>query len=195
MRLAQRFGWEDYFPWQKANGLADHQSFYQWLLKNSEDTAHLQFDQTLQQGKQIYWSKTAEQLPKGEIKPLKIEPTALVCGLETSDQDAYPLCFQTTRVASHTSNVGQWWTWTQDLEPSDTIQVHPSVATALGLENGESVRVVSADEIIEGKAWINRMVPPWLVWSSRRMQTSKVLIHRKGQSPEEACDKLKAIMK
>jgi anaerobic selenocysteine-containing dehydrogenase len=194
MRLAQRFGWEEYFPWQKANGLADHQAFYQWVLKKSEDTAHLQFDQILQQGEQVSWHEAASLSPKAEIKPLTT-PEAIVCGLETDDQDAYPLCFQATRVASQSGNLGQWWSWTQDLEPSDTIQVHPSVATALEIENGEPVRVVSADEIIEGKAWINRMVPPWLVWSSIRMQTSKVLIHRKGQSPEEACDKLKAIKK
>ncbi|MEJ2641034.1 MAG: hypothetical protein P8010_15805, partial [Desulfosarcinaceae bacterium] len=97
-----------------------------------------------------------------------------------------------TRAASRAGSAGRWWTWTHDLEPEDAILIHPSVAGALEIENGESVRLLSADEIVEGVACINRMVPPWLVWSSRRMHTRRVLIHRQGQSPQEACERLKA---
>jgi anaerobic selenocysteine-containing dehydrogenase len=192
MQLAQRFDWEDAFPWQKADGSADHPAFYQWLLKRSEDTADLQFEQLLQDNCQVFWHQNAKPTPKDKIRPLSA-PDTLAPGTEAIDQDAYPLRFQATRVTSRSSNSGQWWDWTRDLEPEDTIQIHPSVATALSIENGTSVRVVSADEVIEGRAWINRVVPPWLVWSSRRMQTGNVLVHRKGQSPQEACDKLKAI--
>ena len=194
IRLAQRFGWENYFPWQKADGSADHKTFYQWLLEKSEDTAELNFDHLLQEDRQVFWHKTEAPSPKDEIKPV-LAPVTIARGPETDDQNAYPLFFQATRVASRTGNAGQWWPWTHDLEPEDTIQVHPSVAAALNIENGESVRVVSVDETMEGRALINRMVPPWLVWSSRPMQTDKVLLHRKGQSPEEACEKLKAAKK
>ncbi len=41
MRLAQRMGWEKYFPWKKANGLADQRAFYGWLFANNRDTADL----------------------------------------------------------------------------------------------------------------------------------------------------------
>lgn len=191
MRLAQRFGWEEYFPWQKANGLADHQAFYQWLLNRSEDTAHLDFDQVVQEGRQVFWHKPATPSPKSKIMPLPA-PDVIGPGPDAKDADAYPLFYQATRVASRAGTTGRWWTWTHDLEPEDWVQVHPSVAAALQIENGESVRLLSADDIIEGRACINRMVPPWLVWSSRRMQTRRVLIHRKGQSPQEACEKLKA---
>lgn len=194
MQLAQRFGWEDYFPWQKADGSADHKTFYQWLLKRSKDTTHLQFDHILQKGQQVFRYETRAPSPKDKIKLLPVSDT-IAYGPEADGQDAYPLFFQATRVASRAGNCGQWWTWTHDLELKDTIQVHPSVAAALNIENGESVRVVSVDETMEGRALINRMVPPWLVWSSRRMRTGKVLLHRKGQSPEEACEKLKVIKK
>jgi ferredoxin-nitrate reductase len=194
MRLAQRFGWEEAFPWQKANGLADHQAFYRWLLNKSEDTAHLDFDQVLQDGRQVYWHQIATASSKDKFKPL-MAPAAVVPGVESKDADAYPLLLQATRAASRTSNTSHWWTWTQDLEPDNAIQIHPSLATALQIENGEAVRLLSADEAIEGSAWINRMVPPWLVWSSRRMQTKRVLIHRKGQSPQDACEILKATQK
>jgi anaerobic selenocysteine-containing dehydrogenase len=120
-------------------------------------------------------------------------PDAIGPEPETNDADEYPLCFQATRVASRAGTTGQWWTWTHDLEPDDWIQLHPSVATALQIENGEAIRLLSADDSVEGRACINRMVPPWLVWSSRRMQTRRVVLHRKGQSPQEACEKLKAI--
>jgi anaerobic selenocysteine-containing dehydrogenase len=191
IRLAQRFGWEEYFPWQKEGGSADHQAFYQWLLKANKDTADLEFDHLLQDDRHLFWQKKMRPSEKADIHPLAA-PKSISNGTATDQEDAYPLYFQATRVASRTGNSGQWWTWTFDLEPEDTIQIHPCVAAALEIENGASVRVVSADEIIEGLAWINRMVPPWLVWSSRRMQTRRVLIHRKGQSPEEACEKLKA---
>jgi anaerobic selenocysteine-containing dehydrogenase len=194
IRLAQRFGWEDYFPWQKADGSADHKAFYQWLLERSAHTAELNFDHLLQEDRQVFWHKTAKPLPKDKMKPMPA-PGTVAREPETEDQDSYPLFFQATRIASQAGNSGKWWPWSHDLEPEDTIQVHPSVAAALEIENGESVRVVSADETMEGRAWINRMVPPWLVWSSRRMQTGKVLLHRKGQSPQEACEKLKATKK
>jgi alpha-galactosidase len=63
----------------------------------------------------------------------------------------------------------------------------------LNLPNNGLIPNLPTDDIVEGRACINRMVPPWLVWSSRRMPTRRVLIHRKGQTPQEACDKLKAI--
>jgi anaerobic selenocysteine-containing dehydrogenase len=192
MRLAQRFGWEDYFPWQKTNGLADHQAFYQWLLARSEDTAHLDYDQLLQADHQVLWRKATQSSPQAKIMLLPA-PDAIGPEPETNDADEYPLCFQATRVASRAGTTGQWWTWTHDLEPDDWIQLHPSVATALQIENGEAIRLLSADDSVEGRACINRMVPPWLVWSSRRMQTRRVVLHRKGQSPQEACEKLKAI--
>jgi anaerobic selenocysteine-containing dehydrogenase len=191
MRLAQRFGWEDAFPWQKANGLADHQAFYQWLLNRSEDTAHLDFEQVLQEDRQVFWQEAAPPPPVDKVKP-QSAPDAIVRGPESDDADSYPLLLQTTRAASRAGSAGRWWTWTHDLEPEDAILIHPSVAGALEIENGESVRLLSADEIVEGVACINRMVPPWLVWSSRRMHTRRVLIHRQGQSPQEACERLKA---
>jgi formate dehydrogenase major subunit len=194
IQLAQRFGWRNYFPWQKADGSADHKTFYQWLLKRSKDTTHLQFDRILQKGQQVFRYENRAPLPKNKIKLLPA-PGTIAHGPETDDQDAYPLFFQATRVASQAGNNGLRRTWTHDPELKDTIQVHPSVAAALNIENGESVQVVSVDETMEGRALINRMVPPWLVWSSRRMQTGKVLLHRKGQSPEEAYEKLKAIKK
>jgi anaerobic selenocysteine-containing dehydrogenase len=81
------------------------------------------------------------------------------------------------------------------LEEELGICIHPRVARALEIENGQTIRVVSKNETIEGPAAVNRMVPPRLVWSTQRMQADRVLVYRKGQDPEQARDRLEAMVK
>ena len=94
---------------------------------------------------------------------------------------------------TRSGDASQWWPWTKELEDEMGIQIHPRIATALKIENGETIVVASEEETIEGPASISRMVPPRLVWSLKRMRADHVLVYRKGQDPEEARNILKAI--
>ena len=94
---------------------------------------------------------------------------------------------------TRSGDASQWWPWTKELEDEMGIQIHPQVAEALKVENGETIVVASEDETIEGPAYISRMVTPRLVWSLQRMRADHVLVFRKGQAPEEARELLKAI--
>ena len=94
---------------------------------------------------------------------------------------------------TRSGDASNWWPWTRELEDEMGIQIHPLIAEALNIENGETILVASENETIDGPATISRMVPPRLVWSLQRMQADHVLVYRKGQAPEDARDRLKAI--
>ncbi|MFZ1986695.1 MAG: molybdopterin-dependent oxidoreductase [Desulfatitalea sp.] len=192
MRLAQRFGWEEYFPWKKANSLADQKAFYQWIFDHSPEASGLQMDRIEQGNELVYWDRGAT----GSSQPdpvLLAAPEAIAPRPACDDPCAYPLGFQATRAMTRSGDAGRWWPWTRELENEMGIRIHPRVARALEIENGETILVASENEIIEGPAAISRMVPPSLVWSLQRMQADRVLVYRKGQAPEEARDRLKAI--
>lgn len=191
-RLAQCFGWEEHFPWVKANGLADHDAFYAWLLKRSPDTTDLDFAQVKDGAQPVIWGQTDTAGTSQKIIPLAA-PKTIGKKQQTEDTETFPLSYQATRMANRASDASSWWPWTRELEPEEAVQINPVIAEALAIENGETIIVASANDTIEGKAWVNRMVPPQLVWSSRRMKAERVLIQRKGQSRQEARDILKAI--
>ncbi|MGD9366787.1 MAG: molybdopterin-dependent oxidoreductase [Desulfobacteraceae bacterium] len=192
MRLAQRFGWEDSFPWKKANDLADLKAFYQWLFQSNPLTEGLQMDQIEKADPLVYWRREALQAsqPHAALLPA---PDAAALRPDAADLSAYPLGFLSTRTATHSGDASRWWPWTRELEDEMGLRIHPLTARALDIENGETVLLASEDEIIEATAAISRMVPPRMVWSPRRMQADRVLVYRKGQDPEEARQRLKAI--
>jgi anaerobic selenocysteine-containing dehydrogenase len=192
MRLAQRLGWEEYFPWKKANGLADQRSFYQWLFENSPQTQSLRMDPIVPGDTSVFWRREVSGSDLSDA-PLLAAPDVLSERPAGGDPSAFPLNYQATRAMTRSGDAGRWWPWTRELEDELGIQIHPLVARALEIENGQTILVASDNEIIEGPAAISRMVPPRLVWSQQRMQAHRVLVYRKGQSPEEARDRLKAI--
>jgi anaerobic selenocysteine-containing dehydrogenase len=192
MRLAQRFGWEEYFPWKKANGLADQKAFYQWLFDNNPRTAGLQMDRIGQQNDPVYWYRESDG--SSQPDPMLLAAPEAVAPLPSGDDPwAFPLGFQSTRTMTRSGDSGRWWPWIKELEDEIGIRIHPRVARALEIENGETILVASENETIEGPAAVSHMVPPRLVWSLQRMQADRVLVYRKGQAPEEARDRLKAI--
>ena len=192
MRLAQRFGWEDEFPWKKANGMADQKSFYQWLFDHCPAAGELQMDRIAKGNEPIYWGHGASKAAMAEPK-LLAAPESLAPRPSDDDPWAYPLGFQATRTITRSGDAGRWWPWTRELEDELGIRIHPRVAQALEIENGQTILVASENETIEGPAAVSRIVPPRLVWSLQRMQADHVLVYRKGQSPDEARDRLKAI--
>ena len=192
MQLALRFGWEEYFPWKKANGLADQKAFYQWLFKNNPQTDGLQMDLIVQENALVNWRRELSGAPEPDATLLPA-PDAVDTRPAPADPAAYPLVFQATRAMTRSGDASNWWPWTRELEDEMGIQIHPLIAEALNVENGETILVASEDEVIEGPATISRMVPPRLIWSLQRMRSDRVLVYRKGQAPEDARDRLKAI--
>jgi anaerobic selenocysteine-containing dehydrogenase len=80
MGLARRLGWEDHFPWQKEEGLADHRSFYNWLLAQSEDTKGIDVDHLTNDSELVCWPLQKDKLLR-DSSPFfptdtgKMEPT------------------------------------------------------------------------------------------------------------------------
>ena len=167
--------------------LADQGAFYRWLLKRSPETANLDLDQLDQASAQACWS-CGSQGQQAEDLALLAAPQAIAPAAEDFD---YPLIFQATRGIAGAGDAHGWWPWMRELEPEAAVQIHPAVARALAIENGDRLTVVSVHDSMEGPAWISRIVPPWLVWSRWRMKAERVLIYRKGQSPQEARQLLK----
>lgn len=192
MRLAERFGWEDHFPWKKANGLADQKAFCQWLFDQTPQTAGLQMDRIAQGQELVYWGRTDADAPLPQ-PTLLAAPEAVAAPPAEDDPTIYPLEFHATRAFSRSGDANRWWPWIRELEEELGIRIHPRVARALEIENGQTIRVASVSETIEGPAAVSRMVPPRLVWSTQRMRADRVLVYRKGQAPDEARERLKAI--
>jgi anaerobic selenocysteine-containing dehydrogenase len=192
MRLADRFGWGDHFPWKKANGLADQPTFYKWLLKQSRETAHVCFEEIHEGKKPVnwLWPPQGDQERKTELMPAPVKEPSKVKG--TEDPKAYPFDFQATRIITRSSDASRWWPWTREMESDEAVQVHPFVAETLGIETGQPVIVTSPHETMEGKAVVSRTVPPRTIWSPQRMRADRVLVYPKGQSPQEARDRLDA---
>ncbi len=192
MRLAERFGWDDYFPWKKANGLADQKAFFQWLFEKNLQTAELQMDLIVEGQELVNWSRTGADSIQSEPKLLPAPETVALSPIE-DDPTRYPLEFQATRASTRSGDNGRWWPWIRELDEQLGIRIHPRVARALEIENGQVILVAAENETIEGPAAVSRMVPPRLVWSTQRMQADHVLVYRKGQAPDEARERLKAI--
>jgi anaerobic selenocysteine-containing dehydrogenase len=192
MRLARCFGWEEYFPWKKSNGLADLRGFYQWLLESNPQTRDLQMDRIEQADAPVYWRGTDAGSMPSDL-PLYPAPDDAAAGTPPHDADAYPLWFQCTRTATCANDTARWWSWTREWDAATGVRIHPRTAQALGIENGETIVVASSDDMLQATAAISRSVPPWLVWSPQPMQARQVLVYRKGQSPEDARRQMKAM--
>jgi anaerobic selenocysteine-containing dehydrogenase len=149
-------------------------------------------DAVCQENALVYWRQDAAA--DTQPKPVLLAaPSDVATPPEVEDPSAYPLDFQATRAMTRSGDSAKWWPWTKELEDEMGIQIHPRIASALRIENGETIMVASEEETIEGPASISRMVPPRLVWSLQRMRADHVLVYRKGQAPEEARNLLKAI--
>jgi formate dehydrogenase major subunit len=193
IRLAQRFGWEEYFPWKKENGLADHRAFYDWIFDQCPETAGCHVDNLQNSSQLVYWPVRDRAQPPPKITPLGA-PAEISPMIESDEKDRFPLQFQATRVISRTNDVVYWWPWTRELMAENAVQIHPETARVLGIENGDDILVSGAVQTMEGNAWISRMVPRWMVWSPRKLGERRVVVHKKEQTSQEAFDILKAFL-
>jgi len=198
--LAQRFGWDEHFPWIRKDGRADRFGFYTWLLKRDSQTASCDLAQLRDNEGLFFWPDNAQLPGSGEqtgfyTESGRIEPATAPPPLATEDTlgGDYPLFFLSTRIVSRGNDAGNWWPWTAELEDIDAIQIHPDTAGVLGIENGDAVVVSSPKGCLQGRAWLSRMVDRRMVWSPRRLEGDRVLILKSGQTEDEALNRLREI--
>ena len=201
MRLAQRMGWDEYFPWKKANGLADHAAFYDWLLSKQTETEGITVDLIRENPGAIFWPLKKkiikDNAPFFSNENGKIEPVSAPVEISFEIQEDilnYPLFYQSTRITSLFSDPSHWQPWTMELADENAVQIHPDTARALDIENGDDIVITANGEIIEGRAWLSRMVRRNLVWSARRLGYNRVLVYKQGQDPQEALSILRKII-
>jgi len=202
MADARHLEWKAYFPWRLEDGRADHRSFYGWLLQQSPHTAGCNPEQLAADGSKSATRPIAACTPikepgvytPGRIEPL-FAPPALIPPQQTEEAELFPLMFQATRVISRSGDAGVFLPWTKDLEDPDVVQIHPETAEALGIENGDEVLIHGPGGVIEARAWIIRMVPKGMIWSPRRLGSNRAVVHKKGESGEEAPQILSEFLK
>jgi formate dehydrogenase (coenzyme F420) alpha subunit len=199
MRLSQRMGWDEYFPWKKANGLADHEAFYDWMLSKQPETEGITVDLIKENPGKIFWPYKncllKDDAPFFSTESGKMVPAPGKAASEIQeDIQNYPLYYQSTRIPSLFSDPSRWQHWTRELADENAVQIHPDTAKALDIENGDDIFISANGDIIEGCAWLSRMVNPNMVWSTRRLGYNRVLVYKKGQDPQEALDILRKIL-
>jgi anaerobic selenocysteine-containing dehydrogenase len=187
--LAKRFGFQDSFPWIREEGPADPRAFYQWVIANSPalsgcNPGQLQntpepYVQTENQGATAEPTAAPETLPPSSLSP---------------DSDTFPLVFQQFPLVFRSGPASRYWPWTQKLEEEEAVQIHPETAGVLDMDNGETIIVAGPAGTREGRAWITRMVPKWMVASPGSSRGDRVLVHKMNRTPEESLTRLKEIL-
>jgi len=76
----------------------------------------------------------------------------------------HPIVMCTGRPVSSFHEMGHWWPWTDELEPDRYVQVHPELASVLGIEDGDYVKLESMTSELDGYAWVTEETDPRQVW-------------------------------
>jgi anaerobic selenocysteine-containing dehydrogenase len=196
--LAQRFGdverldWQKFFPWVNEDGRADHQSFYDWLLNLSPLTHGRSVEEIKAATPKLSFWPVPQEAPTGKTAPWKAP--AVLPTEPLPEEEPLPLYYQFGPVVSRSTEASGWWPWLQDLEDLEAVQINPATAASLGVENGEEIVVTNHNGSFIGHARLTRMVPRWLVWSPHRLETNRVLVHKKDQNMAEAAEILKGFL-
>ncbi|MEW6142146.1 MAG: formate dehydrogenase subunit alpha [Chloroflexota bacterium] len=104
--------------------------------------------------------RTAFTRGKGKFFPLKYRPP-----MEAPDKD-YPLVLTTGRSLFHyhTGTMTRKVAGLNQIEPGGTVEIHPADAEALGIANGEMVKVKSRRGEVRTKAKVTEAAAPGLVF-------------------------------
>lgn len=198
--LAKRFGWEDSFPWTSDDGGADHESFSDWLLNGNPATEGCTVEtlkNSSESGEFVYWPFDAEGSERGTPVPLvdtaaKITPTLAHAVEKPSDEEdeLYPLQLEVSDAVFGTAVSSD----NGALKNGHGVQINPDTARALGIQTGDDVVVHGPGQSTEAQAWITRMVPRWLVYLQAGTHEKRVLVHKKGQSSQEALSILRKLL-
>lgn len=194
--LAQRFGWEEAFPWAGPDGGANQAAFADWLLGRSSrtreiTTAHLM--EAGEKGEAVRWPNHGAQIlpsPKPGDASLveKIDPTpATELPLQPDAGDErFPLYFHSTAARFRETDSSVRWSWVAELGPDGLIQINPETAEALGIENGDEVVVEGAKRSAEAQARLSRVVSRGMVSAPLALEDRWVLVRKKGENREKA---------
>ncbi len=80
------------------------------------------------------------------------------------DFHLHPVILCTGRPVSSFHEMGHWLPWTDELEPDRYIQIHPDLASVLGIGDGDYVKLESMVSELDGYAWVTQEVDPREVW-------------------------------
>ncbi len=199
--LAQRFGWEEFFPWIGDDGQGDRRAFFNWLLKQSSVTAGLTVDQVTsvtESHKTVTWPSDGERVlkPDSPVFPTadgKIVPQDADSPAEPEPQpdERFPLGLEVSPVVFRDRNTGFWWPWTRELVNDQIVQINPITAQKLGIENGEEIVVEGPTGDMQGTAGLTRMVQERMVAVHRGLNGNRVLVRKRDMPSEEAIDILR----
>ncbi len=192
--LAVRFGWKDEFGWVTDDGFGNAEAFYQWVLDSSPHTKGYSLDHI-----QASMHTGALQLwPRESLRTEKVMMNSsytladLIPSVDQSIPEKYPLFYCRTTDVLRTKGVDLSLNGKYNLD--DILQINPETALILGIENGEAIELSSENEIRDTIAGISRMVPPWLVSSSRALDTDRVLIRKKDQTSEQTANLIRDLL-
>jgi len=199
--LAQRCGWEEFFPWVADNGRADHRAFFTWLLEKSPVTSGITVElltsPTIPR-ENATWPTDGGLVVKpdspmfptadGKIAPEEADSPSEV-GPQVDEQ--FPLRLEVSPVVFRDRNGGSWWPWTKELVDDQLVQINPITAQKLGIENGDEIVVEGPDGGTEGIAGLTRMVPESMVGVHHGLNENRVLVRKKDMPREEAIDALR----
>ncbi len=193
--LASRFGWEAHFPWVAEDGSADHRAFAQWLLQQNPLTKACipaLWDDSEDAEPIVYWP--LEPLSRGKMEPAHALVSAEASRGEDADRESYPLHLESPQVGSRCTDLANLWPWSGERERSALLQINPAIATALGIENGDAIVALAAGRCTEARAWVSRAVPRSVVYSTHVLGAKRVMVHRKGQTSQEALHALRGML-
>ncbi len=199
--LAQRCGWEQFFPWAADGGPADRRVFFDWLLDKGSVTSGLTVDLLISPTKSrepATWPSDGAWLVKpdppifptadGKIVPDEAETPS---DLEAQEDECFPLFLEVSPAVYRDRDAGSWWPWTKELVDDQLVQINPITAERLGIENGQEIVVEGPEGGTEGIAGLTRMVPERMVAVPRGLNGKRVLVHKKGMTCEEAIEALR----
>ncbi|MDQ7781730.1 MAG: molybdopterin-dependent oxidoreductase [Desulfomonilaceae bacterium] len=199
--LAQRFGWEEFFPWTGEDGRADHRAFFNRLLRESPVTSGLTVDVLASPGTprvHATWptdggSPVKAQPPMcptadGRMVPVEAESPAEA---EPEEDERFPLCLEASHVVFRDRDSGSWWPWTKELLNDRLVEINPTTARRLGIENGDEIVVEASEGGMEGTAYLTRMVPERLIGVRQGMGEKRGIVRKKDMPLEEAVQALR----
>jgi anaerobic selenocysteine-containing dehydrogenase len=195
MGLASRFGWEAHFPWVAQDGSADHRAFAEWLLQQNpltEACVPAVWEDSEDAEPTVYWSMEASGREK--MQPVHALVSVDASQGDDADRESYPLRLESPHLGSRCTDLANLWPWSCDRQRSPLLQINPEVATALGIESGDAIIALAAGLYTEARAWVSRAVPRSVVYSTHMLGVRRVLVHRKGQTSQEALHALRGML-
>lgn len=156
--LAERFQWDDRFPWRSDDGSADLVAFSDWLLDRNSATKGCTIEilrKASDKGEFVYWpfdrNRSRRTTPTPPVEPTKNIALTLQPALEHlsgGSEEPYPLYLEVPDVVSR----AEFCPGRGVLKDARVLQINPETANALGIQTGDEVFVQGCDGIVRARA-------------------------------------------